>query len=84
MRTWEKQGGIHRRTGSYLGRRDTKVTSTFISTYFNMRYILSFILVFLLNLPNCGMVFAGMMNEGMGHSTSNDISMAASHENGDI
>lgn len=33
-----------------------------------MKHILSFILVFLLNLPNCGMVFAGDMDTSMNSS----------------
>ena len=33
-----------------------------------MRYILSFILVIVLNLPNCGMVFARMADTDMAHS----------------
>lgn len=49
-----------------------------------MKYILSFILVFLLSLPNCGVVFAGTMNKSMDHSMGSHMSMWESDNNGDI
>lgn len=40
-----------------------------------MKYILPIILTFLINLPTCGMVFAGWVDESMYHPSSEMASM---------